>query len=169
MKLRLFLVLAAALLLGGCLNQKSVTLPETLFSDMTEDEIYALKDDQGYEKVTINEDGSVTLKMAKDKYKEIKADLRKDIDSVIDSLKAEENSFVEDITYNDDLSTFTILAKEDAFDEDFAVYTELSVLMSAYYYHFFNEKEESEIHVKFNYADPSTKDVYKTNEYPKSE
>ena len=167
MKKLIFLVLVASVLIG-CSGNEKVVLPAALFTDMSDEEIKALKDEQGYEEVTVNDDDTVTLIMSKEKHEEIVDGIHKDLDNSFDEVINADSSFITKVEKNDQLDHFIFVGKESAYEESYAVYAELSVLMNAYYYHFFQGKSEDEIEITFEYIDPNG-NTYKTETYPKVE
>lgn len=167
-KIGLIFILCTLMLVACRQKEHSVILPAALFAEMSDEEILNLKEDQGYKDVIINEDHTVTLIMTEDKYVEIVEDLKVDIDrSIAEVIANDETDSIKDIMYNNDYSVFTVTTDIATFDESFGVFTELSILIHAYYYHFFVGNSDSEIKVDFAYVDVASAETFKIETYPK--
>lgn len=97
-----------------------ITMPAFLYESTTNEEIIYIAQEAGYSSCLINEDGSVTYTLSKEKYNEM-----------VDSFKAEMEGYAKqylegedavesfkDITFNDDYSEIDFLVDAELFSED---------------------------------------------------
>ena len=134
-----------------------VTLPASLFeyadTEVTQEELDKAAFENGFISATLNEDGSVTYVMSKDKYNAYVAELTMSIDKGLEELCNTENSTIVDIKHNADFTDYTITldADEVGFTESFVSLA--IVLYSAFYYGFTGKDMTSGVH--FTYVNKS--------------
>ena len=113
-----------------------VTLPASLFEyvdeEISQEDLDKAAFENGFISATLNEDGSVTYVMSKDKYNAYVAELAMSIDKGLEELCNTENSTIVDIKHNADFTDYTITLDADVvgFTESF-VYLAI-VLYSAF-------------------------------------
>lgn len=132
-----------------------LTIPASFFEDETEEDIKANAEEQGIKKCVINDDGSVTYTMSKDKQAELLEEMKTSAqESFASLLEGEEAvaSFV-DIQYNDDLSEFNITVNDHYSVWD-AFYGFTFYLVGAYY-QIFDGADPDTLDVIVNFVDES--------------
>ena len=101
------------------LRTVEITIPADLVGDISEEELRKKIEKSGFDSYTLNADGSVTYKLSRVKHQAFLDDFKEDIDEMIANTIDNEDSSVTKITYNDDLTAFTITvdsAKYTVFD-----------------------------------------------------
>lgn len=143
-----------------------VTMPATFFDGMTEDEIKAAANENGYNSCTVNEDGSVTYTMTKAKHQELLDEFKASMDETIAGLLEGEDevaSFVS-INYTDDFSQVDIYVDATAYTMWDSLYA-LTFYMTGAYYQSFAGVPADEIDVIVNFIDNDTEEVLNTASY----
>ena len=127
-----------------------VTLPASLFEyvdeEISQEDLDKAAFENGFISATLNEDGSVTYVMSKDKYNAYVAELAMSIDKGLEELCNTENSTIVDIKHNADFTDYTITLDADVvgFTESFVSLA--IVLYSAFYYGFTGKDMTSGVH-----------------------
>lgn len=87
-----------------------VTVPASFFDGSSEEEIKSDAEENGYSRIVVNDDGSVTYTMTKKQYKELLDELKVGVDEYIVDLTTGEDKIASftSISYNDDLTVFDI-------------------------------------------------------------
>lgn len=82
------------------------------------DDMLASTDDPN--RITKNDDGSVTCKISEDEYDQLLATLKGTIDETIQAIKADQTiaGCVTDITYTDDVSEIVVTAEKEAYESN---------------------------------------------------
>ena len=92
----------------------SEIIPVRGFEAYGEEEADEIRDKNGYESATLEEDGSLTIVMSRSQYDEMILQFRESVDKGISEiLSAGDGSSIEKIEYNDDYSVFTVTVKGD--------------------------------------------------------
>ena len=97
-------------------EEEKVTLviPTVYENVTTQEEADQIRDRNGYESATLEEDGSLTIVMSRSKYDELLSGFRESVDRGISEIISEEyGSSIEKIEYNDDYSVFTVTVAAD--------------------------------------------------------
>ena len=92
-------------------EEEKVTLviPTVYENVSTQEEADEIRDRNGYESATLEEDGSLTIVMSRSQYEELLKDFRESVDRGIAEIVSEDyGSSIEKIEYNDDYSVFTV-------------------------------------------------------------
>ena len=92
-------------------EEEKVTLviPTVYENVSTQEEADEIRDRNGYESATLEEDGSLTIVMNRSQYDELISDFRESVDRGIAEIVSEDyGSSIEKIEYNDDYSVFTV-------------------------------------------------------------
>lgn len=130
-----------------------VTLPASLFeyadTEVTQEDLDKVAFENGFISASLNEDGSVTYVMSKDKYNAYVAELTMSIDKGLEELCNTEDSTIVDIKHNADFTDYTITldADEVGFTESFVSLA--IVLYSAFYYGFTGKDVTSGVHFTY--------------------
>ena len=92
-------------------EEEKVTLviPTVYENVSTQEEADEIRERNGYESATLEEDGSLTIVMNRSQYDELISDFRESVDRGIAEIVSEDyGSSIEKIEYNDDYSVFTV-------------------------------------------------------------
>ena len=145
-----------------------VTLPASLFEyvdeEISQDDLDKAAFENGFISATLNEDGSVTYVMSKDKYNAYVAELAMSIDKGLEELCNTENSTIVDIKHNADFTDYTITLDADVvgFTESFVSLA--IVLYSAFYYGFTGKDMTSGVHFTYVNKSGDVLEEYSTDE-----
>lgn len=144
------------------------TLPASLFEyadeEISQDDLDKAAFENGFISATLNEDGSVTYVMSKDKYNAYVAELAMSIDKGLEELCNTENSTIVDIKHNADFTDYTITLDADVvgFTESFVSLA--IVLYSAFYYGFTGKDMTSGVHFTYVNKNGDILDEFSTDE-----
>lgn len=142
-----------------------ITIPASImFKDEEGDLKLDDKDkEQGIKNITKNSDGSITLEMTEEGHKKLLNDLKKTVDKNIEDLLADKENCpsFNKITYNDDLSEFTIEVNPDLYTEDESSYA-IDFYFSGNIYQSLNSVPEDKLNVDVIIVDQTTKEVITT-------
>ena len=97
-------------------EEEKVTLviPTVYENVTTQEEADQIRDRNGYESATLEEDGSLTIVMSRSQYDELLSSFRESVDRGIAEIISEDyGSSIEKIEYNDDYSVFTVTVTTD--------------------------------------------------------
>ena len=145
-----------------------VTLPASLFEyvdeEISQEDLDKAAFENGFISATLNEDGSVTYVMSKDKYNAYVAELAMSIDKGLEELCNTENSTIVDIKHNADFTDYTITLDADVvgFTESFVSLA--IVLYSAFYYGFTGKDMTSGVHFTYVNKSGDVLEEYSTDE-----
>ena len=145
-----------------------VTLPASLFEyvdeEISQEDLDKATFENGFISATLNEDGSVTYVMSKDKYNAYVAELAMSIDKGLEELCNTENSTIVDIKHNADFTDYTITLDADVvgFTESFVSLA--IVLYSAFYYGFTGKDMTSGVHFTYVNKSGDVLEEYSTDE-----
>jgi hypothetical protein len=145
-----------------------ITVPASFFEDMTEEEIESNSKEQGFTKVVINDDGSVTYTMTKAKRQEILNDYKNELNNTIDSYINGENKVAsfKSIRYNNDISKIDIRVDSSLYSAWDSMHT-LVFYMYGAYYQIFNGVNKDDIEVIVNFIDDSTNEILDSGSFRK--
>lgn len=124
-------------------------VPAEFVGDSTQEELDTTANENGFDSITLNEDGSATYVMTKAKHQEMMVEITDTINAALeDMIGSEDYPNITDITANDDFTEFTVTTSstELSFSE--------SLLVIAFYtyggtYNIFNTTPVDNIHVDF--------------------
>ncbi|MGI5958976.1 MAG: hypothetical protein ACOX60_06145 [Massiliimalia sp.] len=136
-----------------------VTLPASLIGD-SETSLTEEAKAAGITDITKNEDGSITLKMTKQAHKDLLNSMKASIDESIAEILADKESCpsFEAITYNDDVSEFTVTVDPATFGDIQALYS-IALLTIGNMYGAVNAVPAEELNTVVNFVDKSTGEV----------
>lgn len=139
-----------------------ITLPASLLEGVDKDEIESNTDD-GIEK-TLNDDGSVTMKMTKAKHIELMNEYHTSLEQTFSKLLQDKENYPSftDIKTNDDFTEVTVyttvISKDElSLSESFSA---LSISVGCGIYQLFNGEKEG--HVVINYKNQDTEEIIYT-------
>lgn len=136
-----------------------VTLPASLVKD-GEAELDEEAKEAGVKEITKNEDGSITMKMTKEDHKELLGSIKESVDESNEEIIADKENYpsIESITYNDDLTEFTVSVDSASFNglESFVA---IAFYMEGNIYQALNAVPEDEINTTVNFVDKDSGEV----------
>lgn len=92
----------------------TVVIPTVYESITTQEEADEIREKNGYESATLEEDGSLTIIMSRSRHDEMIRQFRDSVDrGISEILAADTGSEIEKIEYNDDYSVFTVTVEGD--------------------------------------------------------
>ena len=95
-----------------------IIFPASFYEGMDSDEVIANLNAEGMDDVTANDDGSYTIKMAKEQHEAYLQELREDIDSDLQGMvEMMEIESITEISMNDDVTELTVSIKQDLDEE----------------------------------------------------
>lgn|GEM_PF-1699251 len=147
----------------------TITLPESFFDDEEQRKNYVDKaQENGFLSGVSNPDNSVTITMTKSKQQELLEDCKKTIDEALAEVNGPDNtSSITIITYNDDISEFTVLVDKDKYTIFDAFYA-IPLYSMGYYYQLIDGKTADDIDVLVKFCNKdNTAEVLNTGSYKK--
>ncbi len=130
----------------------TMTIPADFVGETTQEELDQTAAEQGIDSIVLNEDGSATYTMSKAKQKELLEETKTSIQSSLDDVcGSEDYPTIESVTFNNDLTSFTVninaaSEEEIGINETFFVYT--LFLYSGMYNSFAGETVDN-VHVDY--------------------
>lgn len=131
----------------------TLTIPADYVGESTQEDLDKIRDEYGYESVTLNDDGSATYVMTKSQHKKMLDEYRTQINtSLQEMVDSEDYPNFTDIEANDNYTEFTITTKstELDFSESFSV---LAFYMYGGMYAIFSGEAVDNVSVTFVNAD----------------
>ncbi|MFC7063045.1 hypothetical protein [Halobacillus seohaensis] len=139
----------------GLLNVE-VTLPASMVEGQNMDQITAEAKEQGVKEVTQNDNGSVTYKMSKSAHKEMLKETKKGVVESVEEVKnSGDYSSVQDITYNDNFTEFTMVVDQKKYENSMDGFATMTLGMSGMMYQVFEGKGEDEYSVNITIENTS--------------
>jgi len=152
------LLLAMLSTLTACSGSTvSFTIPEDLAEFFVPGEI---SDDAS---VTFNDDGSISIEMPASSHAELMQEMRDGLIESLDSFTAEYVS-IQDITYNNRLTEFTVVVNREAFENSFDGFVVWGISFSASFFHLFNGNPDTQFTI--NIQDAATMEIFDTHVFP---
>lgn len=143
-----------------------VTLPASMFEGEDIDTTISEVQEDGIE-VKKNEDGSLTYKMSKSKHREMVNEIETGIIESIEDMKNNEDFVsIQDITYNDSFSEFTIIADKETYENSMDSFVVFGLGLSGMYYQLFNGTDAEDYKVKIQVKDEVTEEILDEVVYP---
>lgn len=146
----------------GLLNV-TITIPASMFEDMTDFDPDAHSKEHGFKETVVNEDGSVSITMSRSKHNELMKELKSDIDESLEELiEAENTPYIKKIITSDGYRIFTVDVDKAAYEATWD-FTPLQIGIYAMMYQQF---DGSELHCEIIIRDVDTGEILKTVIYP---
>ncbi len=142
-----------------------ITLPASMFEgeDMSTFDADTYADEQGFVSAKVNEDGSVTVTMAKAKYNALLKEMADSLDTAFaEFVNSEDTPYIKEITHNDDFTEVTMKVDRAAYENAFD-FTTFAIGLSVSVYQVFTETES---HVDIMLVDADTGETFDTVSYP---
>lgn len=151
----------------GLLNVE-ITLPASLVGEEGMEDFEASVKETVDSDITLNDDGSVTVKMSKSDHKKMLEELKEEFVASVDSI-IEDESFVtiQDITYNKDLTNIQmIVSDQESFENSFDGFATLSLGIGSLFYQAFDGKDLTKDKITIEIVDQSTNETIHEIIYP---
>lgn len=151
----------------GLLNVE-ITLPASLVGEEGMEDFEASMKETVDSDITLNDDGSVTVKMSKSDHKKMLEELKEEFVASVDSI-IEDESFVtiQDITYNKDLTNIQmIVSDQESFENSFDGFATLSLGIGSLFYQAFDGKDLTKDKITIEIVDQSTNETIHEIIYP---
>lgn len=151
----------------GLLNVE-ITLPASLVGEDGMEDFEASVKETVDSDITLNDDGSVTVKMSKSDHKKMLEELKEEFVASVDSI-IEDESFVtiQDITYNKDLTNIQmIVSDQESFENSFDGFATLSLGIGSLFYQAFDGKDLTKDKITIEIVDQSTNETIHEIIYP---
>ncbi|MEH7335097.1 hypothetical protein V7161_20940 [Neobacillus drentensis] len=149
----------------GLLSVK-LTLPASMFEGQDIDQVIADAKNEGIE-VTKNQDGSLTYKMSKAQHKKMMKEMKENIVKNVEETKnSKDYASIKDITYNDDISEFTVEVDKAAYENSMDGFVALGLGMSGMMYQLFNGVDPNHYKVTIYIKDQASQKVFDQIVYP---
>lgn len=151
----------------GLLNVE-ITLPASLVGEEGMEDFEASMKETVDSDITLNDDGSVTVKMSKSDHKKMLEELKEEFVASVDSI-IEDESFVtiQDITYNKDLTNIQmIVSDQESFENSFDGFATLSLGIGSLFYQAFDGKDLTKDIITIEIVDQSTNETIHEIIYP---
>lgn len=136
----------------GLINVE-ITIPAGFIGEQTQEDLTAIANENGYESITLNSDGSATYKMNKLQHKKMMKEMYDGFKQSLNEMIGSEDypNFTE-IEFNENFTDFTIKTKSKELDmnESFSV---MAFYMYGGMYNLYSGEEVDNVHVKFVNSD----------------
>jgi predicted small lipoprotein YifL len=124
----------------GLLNVK-ITLPASMFEDMTDFDPEAYTEENGFKETVVNENGSITITMSKNKHNELMTEMEMDIDNTLaEMVEAEDTPYIKEITSSEGYRTVTMRVDKEGYENAWDM-TPLSIYFNVVFYQVFDDAE----------------------------
>lgn len=149
---------------GNKSDNVEVTIPATFLNEQDKD--VTLDNDakeKGIKKIKVNKDGSMTVKMSKKAHEEVLSEMKKSLDEEIKATLEDKQNFpsFSEITYNKDLTEFSIKVDSEIYGGYDAIYS-MVLLLNGGIYQSLNSVPDDKLTVIVNIIDQDTGDVIDT-------
>ena len=144
-------------------DKKLLSVEVTLPASLVEDSEITLDEEAqnaGVKEIIKNDDGSVTMKMSKDAHKKLLDEIKTGINESIDEILSEKENYpsFESITYDDDVTTFTVSVDASAYG-GFQSFAALALYIEGNYYQALNAVPEDQLKTIVNFVDRDTGEI----------
>ncbi len=147
-----------------------VTIPKEFFEGMTAEEITEAGAETGYSSTTVNADGTVTYKMSRKAHQKLLQEMKGELDEGFLETYAEKPNVFRKITYNDDVTVFTVEVNRVAFESDFeAEFVGFGLGLWGIYYQMFAGVAEADLGLVIDFVDSSSGEVFNSQDWPGEE
>ena len=136
-----------------------LTLPKKFFEEQTEEEIREDADGEEIKEVEINDDGSVTYTLSKERHKEIVDDFKTEIDQAVEDIQNDEDyPSIKKIEMKNDYAAYDIYVDRTTFENSMDMLATITLYIGSSYYQGFSGYGD-QIKVTLNYYDDATKEL----------
>lgn len=140
-------------------NEQSVTItiPQSMFGDLTTEEMITEQVDFGATAVTITADGAIKAEFAPEDYAVILEDSAVELEEKI-SVTLEDNDMIKDITFNEDRNHFEVLC-DGSHSINSTIFASLTFIADIPTYQIFNGVKPEDVYVEIDYLDADTQEL----------
>lgn len=119
-----------------------ITFPKEIVGDTSSfNEQYYLAENEGIKSANVNDDGSLTLTMTKEKHKELLDEMKLNMDETFKGLiGGEDTPYIKDIKYTKDYREVRVMVAKEAYEESFD-FTPYIIGVSAGMYQLYSGEE----------------------------
>ncbi|UCZ54263.1 hypothetical protein LGQ02_05735 [Bacillus shivajii] len=145
-----------------------ITLPASLVEDVDPEEMIAEAEEEGIGDVVVNDDGSVTYTMSREKHNELLQELKEGTHETIEEIKASDDYVsIVDIRANDDLSEFTIVVvDQETYENSFDGFAAFGLGINGMFYQLFQGVDPDDYEVIIHVEEEESGEVFNTINYP---
>lgn len=145
----------------------TVTLPGSMFEgEDINAKVEEMKQD-GAKEATVNEDGSITLKISKDKHKEMITEMKASVIKSFEDMKTSgDYASIKDIKYNDDFTKVTLEVVKSDYENSLDAFASFGIGISSMMYNLYSGIENDKIQITIDIKDSETGEVFNTVIYP---
>lgn len=141
-----------------------INIPASMVGEDPTETIESAKKD-GIEDIAQNEDGSLTYKVTKAKYKELMAELKSRAEEGLkDISESGDYASIKDVQYNDDFSEINLIVEKASYEGSFDQFANYAIALMIGYYKIYEGNTDYKITI--NNVDEATQEVFKTTVYP---
>ena len=168
MILSLTMILSLSACGGGKNDQVELTLPASFFEDedMSGFDAGAYAEENGFVDAKLNDDGSVSIKMSKDKHKEMVAEMAKTLaKNFSDMIESADMPFIKDVRYSDSFDSVSLVVDKDIYDTYgfVAMFIPLTIYMQTSMYQILAGEETRCV---ISFVDAATNETIESVTYP---
>lgn len=141
-------------------------LPASIMGDATDEDLEAMREDEGVVEVNRKGDDGVEVVLTKESHEKTLAEMKQGVDEMVESILEGENAVTsfKQIDYKDDMSEFTVLAKKDEFSE-WDTFGVIGFYMTGAIYQVFNGVPIDDVDVIVKVLDIDTKEEITRGSY----
>lgn len=144
-----------------------VTIPAGFFEGEDPEQVAAEAEQEGIEKVTVNDDGSVTYKMSKAQHKEMMAELATSVEEAkTDILESGDFPSIQSIETSDNYDRFTVNVDRESYEGSFDGFATITLGLVGSFYQLYDGADPDNYEVTLEMTDAETGEVFDTIVYP---
>ena len=144
-----------------------ITIPADLLEGVTDEDLQAGVQEEGFIGWSRNPDGSVTYTMTKATQEQYLAKAREEIAAGFDQVIADEPGVYKSIEFNDALDEFTVTVDQAAFEDSFSAgFLSLGIALQGGFYQVFAGVEPDGQKVVIRYIDQASGENFLTQNWP---
>lgn len=145
----------------------TITLPASMFEGEDVNASAEKMKEEGCKEATVNEDGSITVKVSKSKHKEMMEEMRASMIEYLEEMKTSEDfKSIKDVTYNEDFTKFTLEVIQDEYEGSFDSFSAMGIGMMSSMYHIYNGVLAEKVKVTIDIKNFETDEIFNTVTYP---
>lgn len=146
-----------------------VTIPAGFFEGEDPEQLAAEAEEEGVEKATVNDDGSVTYKMSKAQHKEMMAELATSVEEAkTDILESGDFPSIQSIETSDNYDRFTVNVDRQAYEDSFDGFATITLGLVGSFYQLYDGADPDNYEVTLEMTDAETGEVFDTIVYPEA-
>ena len=144
-----------------------ITVPGDFYEGMSEDEIAQIAEDGDFKSFSVNPDGSVTWVMSKAVRDAYLVEAKEELKGTIQEMVNESPNVFKEVTYDDDLTEFSVTVDRAAYESDMnAMWASFTLSFSAMFYQMFAGVPSDQQGGVVNFIDESNGEVFDSQVWP---